>query len=342
MRNWFARWFGADSASSADRADAAAVAAVATTARAPASTMPAPAEPASPDTHTAYLQVSRAFYQALAGSAGAAAPPATERLILDELAGLAATPARAADLVPRVPAVVPELLRGLRDERVSSAAIARLLAQDMVLVAEVVREANSAFYRPPAPVRNIEGAVRLLGQNGLRMLLARVAFRPVISVQSGRFARMLAPRIWAQSEHCAQAAAALAPAAGLNPFEAYLAGLIQNVGLIVALRLIDQVYDDDVLPRSDAFCTALLRQARELAAGIAHAWEFPPAVVEALVLADQPHAGALAGVLATAEALASLHVLHELGALRSDDALTALVLTPRLRPVYDSLARQEA
>lgn len=326
-KNWFARWFGAAPAREKPIEPAPAACAI----------PPAPA----PDPSDAKAAIDAAFFRWLAGAAGGDAPEATERLILDELARLADAPSRAAGLVPRVPAVIPELLRSLRDDSVSNADLSRMVAQDVVLVAEVVREANSPFYRPPTPVKNIEGALMLLGQNGLRMLLARVAFRPIIGMQSGRFAKLVAPRIWMQSEQCALAAATLAPHAGANPFEAYLAGLVQNVGLVVAFRLIDQVYNDDVLPRSDAFCAALLHYARRLAHGIALEWEFPPTVAGAIADAGMPDARALGAVLATADALAKLRLLVDAAELTLDDPLAAAVVTPRLRPCFDLLHAEE-
>ena len=345
MKNWFARLFGASPR-------------VQPALDAPAEAAPAPAaapEEAPAGHPSSKAAVDAAFLRWLANNI-ADAPPAIERLLLDELARLAADPPRAAGLVPRVPAVIPELLRSLRDDSVSGADLSRLVAQDVVLVAEVVREANSPYYRPPTPVRNIEGAVLLLGRNGLRMLLARVAFRPVIGMQSGRLAKLAAPRIWLQSEKCALACATLAPQAGVNPFEAYLAGLIQNVGLIVAFRLIDQVIDADMLPRSDAFCAALGVQARRLAHGIALEWAFPPAVAVAIAAAGEPDAGepgveeldpdaddgALAGVLRNADLLATLRLLADAGALSPDDPLAAAHLTPRLRACFDLLHSPDA
>ena len=331
MKNWFARLFGVGRRQNAD---------------VQAGPVPAASPAASativPDAPGAKAQVDAAFFRWLAGAAGGDAPEATERLILEELTRLADTPERAAALVPRVPAVIPELLRSLRDESISNATLSRMVAQDVVLVAEVVREANSSFYRPPSPVKNIEGAVMLLGQNGLRMLLARVAFRPVISMQSGRFAKLVAPQVWMQSEKCALACAMLAPHAGANPFEAYLAGLIQNVGLIVAFRLVDQVYNEDVLPRSSAFAAALLDQSRRLAHGIALEWAFPDSVAQAILEAGSSGADGMAGVLATADALAKLRLLVDADELAPDDALVAAVVTPRLLPCFDSLRPQDA
>src|SRR5207237_744784 len=82
------------------------------------------------------------------------------------------------------------------------------------------------------PARSIDAALLVLGQNGLRMLLARAAFRPIIGMQGGVHARLAAPRVWSHTERCALAASLLAPACQADPFEAYLAGLMHDLGLL--------------------------------------------------------------------------------------------------------------
>lgn len=299
----------------------------------------APAAAISGEQH--YAEVGAAFQRWLAGPAGDASATPAENLILDQLARLVRAPGAAGELVPRVPAVIPQLLRSLRDEGMSGAELSRQVGQDVVLVAEVIREANSPYYRPAAPVRTIEGAVMLLGQNGLRMLIARVAFRPIISTQAGRFAKLVAPRIWSQSEKCALAASLLAPGAGANPFEAYLAGLMQNVGLIVALRLADQVCQDGALPDTDTFRTGLLTSARALSAGIAGEWDFPPAVAAAIAQAGQPGAGALAQALAAGDLLAKLRLLVDAGEYDADDPFVLHGLDAARVKVFDKLRSED-
>ena len=200
--------------------------------------------------------------------------------ILDELARLARSPGAGAALVPRVPEIIPQLMRTLRSDEMNAADLSRQLSADMVLVAEVYREANRPAYLPRyhsgPPINSIQAAIMLLGQNGMRMLLARVAFRPVVSMQSGRLARRAAPLIWRQSEKSALAASLLAPGLRANAFEAYLAGLMENVGLVVAMRIVDQHCADEALPWSDPFIAGLFTQARILSAQIAALWEFPP------------------------------------------------------------------
>jgi HD-like signal output (HDOD) protein len=309
MINWLTRWF-------KGQQDAPAPVPV------PSSAIPAPAQAAPPQAPSEDgasapdpIDLPLLFFRTLAG-ATAEVPVPTAQLILDELARLVAAPQEGADLVPRVPAVIPQLLKSLRDEGASGADLARQLSQDVVLVAEVIREANSPFYSPPSPIRTIEGAIMLLGQNGMRMLLARVAFRPIISLQTGRFAHQGAPLVWRESEACALAASLLAPAAQANVFEAYLAGLLHHVGLIVALRLVDQIYSGAALPASPEFARAMLAGARQLSANIAALWEFPPSVAAAIAQAAEPlPATPLARVLAGAERLAMLRLLVDGGQL---------------------------
>ena len=303
MINWITRWFKGEPAPAA-----------------PAMAMAAPPAQASepaPAAAPTDIDLTLLFYRSLANEPSAEVPAATEQLILDELARLVDSPGEGADLVPRVPAVIPQLLKSLRDDSMSGAELSRQLAQDVVLVAEVIREANSPYYSPTAPVRTIEAAVMLLGQNGMRMLLARVAFRPIISMQTGRFAHQGAPTVWRESEACALAASLLAPKAGANVFEAYLAGLLQHVGLIVALRLIDQIYNGAALPASPHFSEVLLRDARRLSARIATLWDFPPAVAEAIEGGSSP----LSQLLARADQLAMLRLLADGGQVDADAAV---------------------
>lgn len=273
--------------------------------------------------------IDRHFYALLAGPAPGATEggAALEKAILDEMARLAAHPYGAAGLVPRVPAVIPQLLGSLRDDSLSGADLARQVAQDVVLVAEVIREANSPYYRPATPVKNIEGAVMLLGQNGLRMLLARVAFRPVVGMQSGRYARQVAPLVWTQSEQCALAASILAGGLDANPFDAYLAGLMHNIGLIVAFRVIDRILPAGQtgalpgLPDSPAFCASLLEQARALSSAIASEWNFPDTVTIAI---GKPRATPLGLALALGDRVAKLRMLVDAGVFERDAALAGL------------------
>jgi HD-like signal output (HDOD) protein len=289
-------------------------------------------------------EVDTAWYRWLAAAPPPRASTQIELRILDELARLAQAPVAGAALVPRVPEIIPQLMRTLQSEDMSAAELSRQLSQDTLLVAEVYREANRPAYLPRyhsgPPVDTIQGAIMLLGQNGMRMLLARVAFRPVVSMQSGRLARRVAPLVWRQSEKGALAASLLAPSFRANAFDAYLAGLMENVGLVVAFRVVDQA-SADALPWSEHFIAGLFQHARILSARIASLWEFPPAVAAAIETAGQEDAGPLAEALALGGRLARLRMLADARQFPHDDPFIVDGMSEAALAVFDKLRDEE-
>lgn len=267
------------------------------------------------------VQVDAAWYRWLTASSGYQAAPGVEEHILDLVRTLAADPAAAAGLVPRVPELIPRLLRDLADDDMSTGELARQVGQDLVLVAEVIREANSAYYRPLQPVKSLDGALMMLGQNGLRMLLARIAFRPLIRMADQGFARHAAPLVWNQSEHCALASSLMAPGMGAGVFEAYLAGLMQNLGLVVAFRLAERAVESGKIPGSGEFGMRLFAVSRALSAAIAGHWDFPPEVVRAIEGVGLEDGTALSRALERGDRIAKLRVLIDARVVDEDDPL---------------------
>jgi len=163
----------------------------------------------------------------------------------------------------------------------------------------------------------------MIGQNGLRMLLARIAFRPLIQMQETGFARQAAPTIWNQSEKCALAASLMAPGLGAGVFESYLAGLMQNLGLIVALRLAGRADESGKIPGSSEFGLRLFDVSRQLSATIAGHWEFPQDVVDGIAGVGRAAAPVLSAALTRGDQIAKLRLLLDAHVLDEDDVLVA-------------------
>ena len=310
---------------------------------APVTAAAAPEATLQPATIT---EIDAMYYRWLAAAGSAQAPAETEQKILDELARLVREPIAGAALVPRIPAIIPQLMRTLQDENMSAAKLSAQLAQDVLLVAEVYREANrpcyQSRYNASPSINNMEGAIMLLGQNGMRMLLARVAFRPIVSMQSGGLTVRTAPLIWRQSEKCALAASLVAPTMHANAFDAYLAGLMANVGLVVAFRLIDQMHGPDAFPQSDAFIAQVFAQARILSVRIAELWEFPQSVTRAIGQAGvDADADPQAQALALGERLSKLRMLADSGHFPADDPFVTTGLGKSELLAFGKLADDE-
>jgi HD-like signal output (HDOD) protein len=234
----------------------------------------------------------------------------------------AAAHAPAAALVPRVPSVVPQLLQTLRDPAGTSVHLSRQVARDPLLVAAVLRLANSPLHGVGRRIASLEQALLVIGHDGLRQLLASVAFKPIMNLHAGDCARRGAPRVWDQSERSGMACHLVAPLAGQNAFEAFLAALLQNVGLVVALRLVDQAH---LQPPTCALRVGgvLCERARRLACRIGREWSFPAQVIDAIAartsMDNAPARTALADVLRVADTLAWLRVLADANVVAGDD-----------------------
>ncbi len=247
----------------------------------------------------------------------------------------------AADLVRRMPGLIPQLLQSLRSDTFSGTDLSRKISNDLVLVAAVIRLANSAILRSGRTISSVEHAVMVIGQEGLRQLITSVAFRPIIDLHSGHFTRLLAPRIWEQSERCALANRMMASDLKIAPFEAFLAGLVQNVGLIVALRMMDQFAKGSNQLGSGMFCARLLHNARTLSCSIGKQWNFPQSVTRAIDEQARVHdAGSmspLGQLLATGDYLSKVGILIEQGRLSADDSRLFDGLLPQALSCHHSL-----
>ena len=269
---------------------------------------------------------------------------APESQVLEALAAIVASQQSGAALVRRMPGLIPQLLQSLRSDTFSGAALSRTISSDVVLVAAVVRLANTAVQGTASSITSVESAVMLIGQEGLRHLITSVAFRPIIDMHSGYYTRTLALRLWEQAERCAYANRVLAEELGIEPFDAFLAGLVQNVGMIVALRVMDQVTKNDPGLGSELFCAQLARDAHKLTCSIGREWHFQEPVTRALAEQDGVQKGAqvspLGQLLMLSDYLGKVRELIEHGRLgHADPALFANLpdYVPRL---YAALAPQ--
>ena len=241
---------------------------------------------------------------------GAAEPP--ERSVLQRLEALGHD---AADVerLPRLPSVLPRLMRLARRDDVAPRELVDHLSHDPALVGEVVRLANSPRYRTARGIDNLQAAVIAIGQRGMNQLVTSVAMRPIFNLPQGRFSRAAGTRLWALAERGAHACAFLRGDAA-DSFNAYLAGLVANVGWIAALRVLDQ--SELAVQGADTagFHDELPLVAAGLSARIARHWAFPAEVCQALdgraVNAQATRADALGFALRAADRVSKWHLLE--------------------------------
>jgi HD-like signal output (HDOD) protein len=327
---------------------------------APAPAAPAQASPAPPPLRTNAPEVSfdqrdavdGVWFHWLFDTEGDAALDTSEaeNSVLAALAEIINSQQSGAAMVRRLPGLIPQLLQSLRSDNFSGAQLSRLISNDVVLLSAVIRLANTLHRESGSgnKINSVENAVMLIGQEGLRQIITTVAFRPIIDMNSGQHTRLLAPRIWDQSERCAVANRMMAEAMGVDPFEAFLAGLVQNVGLIVSLRVMDQLAKGDKPLGSEMFSARLTRDARSLTTSIGREWSFPDSVTQAI----REQAGVKRGLaisplgrmLTLSDYLAKLRILSDAGRINSADPKIWAGLPPIAHTCYrilDAVADDE-
>lgn len=243
--------------------------------------------------------------------------------------------------LPRLPSVLPQLLRELRSDTAAGGQLTKLIARDPLLIGEVMRVTGSVFYRSAQPITSLQQAVVLLGQDGLRQVVAQHVMKPILQANAGAGGQSAGVRLWEHAERCAHANAYLARNAGGDGFESYLAGIISRTGTGAVVRLLATIAPLNEAPVSGAFLLECSHLAARLSLQAAQHWELPARVTDAMAELQHlptPPTSPLGKSLAAADLLAAEQLLGEHARLpRSAEA----DVSPWLQPALVARCRQD-
>lgn len=140
--------------------------------------------------------------------------------------------------LPVQPGAAMRLLWMLEDPRTSAADLGRLIESDPALSTQVIRLSNTAFYGLSGKVSSAWRAVTVLGLATVRAIATTAAFD--LFSEKGR---SVPDEFWEHSVTTAAAAAALARRVGIQPNDAFSAGLLHDVGTALVFRRAPRRYD---------------------------------------------------------------------------------------------------
>lgn len=187
--------------------------------------------------------------------------------------------------VPRLPSVIPKLLKSLRDPNASAKDYVNIINKDPALSTAVLKMANSAYFNPTATlVTSIETAVVKLGLQGLRTVLSTAVMQPVIQ-QKSTYYNDFGHKLWTHSTYCAAACEIIARQRQLEPFKAYLLGLVHDIGKITLFSQLSGQFSAQAnieRPGHAAFTSLIQPTAKALSATIAKDWVLPDDICSAL------------------------------------------------------------
>ncbi len=222
------------------------------------------------------------FILNLPAGTGDSVAPAVEQALLQRLRELCDSGRFDVRTLPRMPTVLPQLMRAMKSDNLNGAQLANLIRRDPVLVGEVMRVTGSIAYRTAHPVGSLQHAVVLLGQIGLRHVVTSYVMKPILMASAGVSGQLVGQRLWDHAERCAHAAVFLSKGQ-CDPFEAYLAGLVGYSGLGAVARLLEKDMGVTMASCSPAFIAGCAHIATQLTVQVGNHWDLPPPVLDALI-----------------------------------------------------------
>jgi len=225
--------------------------------------------------------------------------------------------------IPRLPGIIPKLMLALRDSDSSASDLAKLLSADVVLVSDVIRLANSAYYSRSQTYDSLEQAIVNIGFNGIRQITVSAAMKPILNTSSGHFASIATNHLWDKSMSACQVSDCAAKKLHEDRFHAYLASLTMQSGMTMLSRELDNHFTSETVPSDRSFVDQLNRYALEISCLISQQWKFPVAVTAALqeqVDNDDPaEMSRLGAIIFLSDKLAKIHLMTKNGYLKTAD-----------------------
>ncbi|MEW5725963.1 MAG: HDOD domain-containing protein [Thermodesulfobacteriota bacterium] len=196
--------------------------------------------------------------------------------------------------LPTVPGIVQKISKMVENPETSAADVGRLISQDQVLSAKVLRMANSAFFGMSRRISSITQALVILGFDVVKgLVLTSSVFEMVKKSMAG---------LWEHSIGCAAAAGVVAKRLGRDDAEEVLvAGLLHDLGKVVlTLQLPEETAE--VLARAEQKGLSFYEAEREIlefnhgdvGLWLAEHWNLPEVLAEPMHRHHEPERARLA------------------------------------------------
>ncbi|WP_394146254.1 HDOD domain-containing protein [Vibrio atypicus] len=192
--------------------------------------------------------------------------------------------------LPRIESVLQELLEMVNSEPIDFGELAHKMSMDQVLLARVLRMANSAQFGGIKGISNINDAIVRIGVGAIRNLISS-------SILASTFPKLETINIkdyWAGTFEVATIASTIAKDIKLDPNEAFTTGILHNIGELMihtlepekALDIQERVMNGENATQVQQ--EVLGTNAQQLGAVLAETWQFPNELVDAIANVNHP------------------------------------------------------
>lgn len=194
---------------------------------------------------------------------------------------------------PSPPGVATHIIELARDADIEMSKVAKALSMDSALAIKILRIANSPLYAQRRKSENLRQALVVLGLNAT--LTLALSFSLVKALRSGKPNGISYPYYWRRALLAATAARALADAMHHSAAEEiFLAGLLQDVGILALDKAVPDIYRGGETVQRDHKALAELERKRlqtdhaEIGAWLMRTWNMPDRLHQAIGRSHTP------------------------------------------------------
>ncbi|MFG0250070.1 MAG: HDOD domain-containing protein [Phycisphaeraceae bacterium JB051] len=185
--------------------------------------------------------------------------------------------------IATLPEVTLKIINLVEDPNSTAQDLNRVITNDPALGARILKVVNSAFYGLPGQIASINRAIVLLGLNAVKNIAIAASLAKLF--RGGQIAPHFdAHDLWNHSIAVATATKMIGKEAGLGlADEAFLAGLIHDIGIMVEIQAMRAKFVEVILKKKEnpeltlrSIETEILgADHQEFGAGLCKAWKFP-------------------------------------------------------------------
>lgn len=189
--------------------------------------------------------------------------------------------------LPLLPKVASQLLVLTNDAKVTPGQLTRLIQQDPILAAGLLKAANSAACGAYRQIESMQQAVAWLGLNFVAGIGFAMAFQS--NVFNDRGYELEVRRLWTHSLTTGFYAKVLAEKIGQNEEMAFLCGLLHSIGKFFVVHTVNEYHPTSVPRLPWANLLTLIDQSYvEVGRQLADEWNFPVPVKDAIKFHQRP------------------------------------------------------
>jgi HD-like signal output (HDOD) protein len=199
--------------------------------------------------------------------------------------------------LPTLPRTVLKITELVNNPRSSAKDLARIITDDQVLTARLLKLVNSSFYGFPQRISTVTGAIVLLGFDAIRNLLLTTSVFDMFS-NNKKLSQFNQEKFWDHSLGCAVGAKVIGNILRHDKIEElFVAGLLHDIGKIVEMMFLPKQFSKIADYVNDNH--TLMRTAEEAILGYNHAeigkllgerWNLPPKLISIIAHHHQPSA----------------------------------------------------